>query len=129
MSDFDALLKRSFAEAPEPADDGFTVQIGHAVARREKALQVRQTLQNCGFALAGLAVGYGVYSVAGSLGPQVQALIGLELAQAQAGLGAGLGAGVFDQIAASMGAAMSYILLGAAGLAGGAVALRSAQQD
>lgn len=129
MSDFDALLKRSFAEASEPADDGFAVQIGHAVARREKAVQLRQTLQYCAFALAGLTVGYAVYSVAGTLGPQLQAMAGLQLAEAQANLSTGASTGFFEQIGASLSAGMTYILLGTAALAGGAVALRSVQQD
>ena len=41
MTDFDALLKRSFAEAHEPLDDGFSVNVGHAVAQREAGHAVR----------------------------------------------------------------------------------------
>ena len=42
MNDFDALLNRSFAEAhDEPADDGFAVKVSHAVAMRERGLQIR----------------------------------------------------------------------------------------
>ena len=37
MTDFDALLKRSFAEAHEPVDDGFTVKS----ATRWRAVRTR----------------------------------------------------------------------------------------
>ena len=41
MSDFDAMLKRSFAEAHEPVDDGFTVSVTHAVAGSERGDYLR----------------------------------------------------------------------------------------
>ena len=45
MTDFDALLKRSFAEAHEPADDGFAVNVTHVVAMREAGLKARSYMQ------------------------------------------------------------------------------------
>ena len=59
---FDALMKRSFAEAPEPADDGFAVNVGHAVARRERTLKLRSYFQYGALTLGAAAVSYGLYS-------------------------------------------------------------------
>ena len=42
MTDFDALLKRSFAEAHEPADDGFAVNVAHAVAQARSRPEAAQ---------------------------------------------------------------------------------------
>lgn len=130
MSDFDALLKRSFAEAPEPADDGFSVRIAETVAHREHALKVRQWVQTGAFALAAATVAYGAYSVAGALGPELQAAIGLQLAEAQTSLSAAPSpASLVDSVAAAFGAGLTQILLATIALAGGAVAYRAVQQD
>jgi hypothetical protein len=127
MNDFNALLKRSFAEADEPADDGFTVKLTHAVARRESALRLRNHVYAVGMGVAGLAVFYGVYMLASALGPQLMASAGLEIAQAHGALASGpseAGMGVLR----SLGAGMTQLLLITAALAGGAVAYRSVQQ-
>ncbi|HRP11275.1 MAG TPA: hypothetical protein PLK37_09605 [Terricaulis sp.] len=127
MNDFNALLKRSFAEADEPADDGFTVAVTHNVARHEAAAAWRNRAYAVCMGVAGLAVFYGVYALASALGPQLMAQIGLELAQANGALASGpspAGQGVLS----SLGAGMSQVLLIMATLAGGAVAFRSVRQ-
>jgi len=127
MNDFDALLKRSFAEADEPADDGFSVAVTHSVARREAAAAWRNRAYAVCMGVAGLAVFYGVYSLASALGPQVMAFVGLELAQANGALASGpseVGQGILS----SLGAGMTQVLLISATLAGGAVAFRTVRQ-
>lgn len=124
MNDFDALLKRSFAEAPEPADDGFSVHVSKAVAHTEAAAKVRRFAQDVGLATAGVAVLYGAYALMSAFGQQVLAEAGLGIARAHGAL-SGVGSG---QSLASMSAGMSQILLITAALAGGAVAYRSAQE-
>ena len=127
MTDFDALLKRSFAEAEEPADDGFTVRIAQHVAKREAASRLRGQIYAAGMVVAGLAVFYGVFMLASALGPQVLAIAGLEIAQAHGALASGpsdAGQGLLQ----SLGAGMTQLLLITAALAGGAVAYRSVQQ-
>ncbi len=127
MNDFNALLKRSFAEADEPADDGFTVAVTHTVARREAAATLRGRAYAVAMGVAGLAVFYGVYSLASVLGPQVLAVAGLELAQAHGALASGpseAGQGVMQ----SLSAGMTQVLLITATLAGGAVVFRTVRQ-
>jgi len=133
VSDFDALLKRSFAEAHEPQDDGFSVNVAHAVARKEKSLQLRMVLQNIGVAAGGAVALYAAYAVLGPIAVDL-------LAPASAGI-ANLGQS-FDPTPAvgdvagsaagwlqSVGAGLTQVLLAAGALAGGAVAYRAAQQD
>jgi hypothetical protein len=129
MNDFDALLKRSFAEAPEPADDGFTVKVGHAVARRETAVQIRSVVQSVGMAAAGAVALYAVYGLVSSFGQEVLAVAGLEVARAHGALSSapsisGAAQGVMQSLGAGM---MTQLLLIAAALAGGAVAYRAVQ--
>lgn len=136
MSDFNALLKRSFAEAHEPSDDGFSLNVAHAVARSEKALQVRTVFQNVGMALGGAAAFYGVYAFVGAFGQDVLASAGLEIARihgslsaAPLGDAAGDAAGATQGMLRSMGAGLTQVLLFAGVFAGGAVAFRAARQD
>jgi len=82
MTDFDALLKRSFAEAHEPADDGFVVNVGHAVAKREAGLKVRGYMQLGAVTIGAAAVSWGLYAFAGAFGQELMASIGLEVARA-----------------------------------------------
>lgn len=127
MNDFNALLKRSFAEADEPADDGFTVAVTQTVARREASSVLRSRAYAVAMGVAGLAVFYGVYALASVLGPQVMATAGLEIAQAHGALASGpseAGQGVLQ----SMAAGLTPLLFITAALAGGAVAFRSVQQ-
>lgn len=137
MSDFDALLKRSFAEAHEPEDDGFSLSVAHGVARSEKALQIRNVAQSVGMALGGAAVMYGGYVFLGAYGQEFLATIGLEIARIHGSLSAtpsvadaaGSAAGQAQTLLQAMGAGLTQVLLLAGVLAGGAVAYRSTQQN
>ncbi len=71
MTDFDALLKRSFAEAHEPADDGFVVNVGHAVAKREAGLKVRGYMQYGAMTIGAAAVSWGLYAFAWRVRPRI----------------------------------------------------------
>lgn len=130
MTDFDALLTRSFAEAHEPVDDGFSVRVGHNVARRESGAKLRMIAQNAGFAVAAAAVAYGLYSVFGTFGQDLLATAGLEVARAHGALSQAPSVETASRgLMQSLGAGtLTSILLAAATLAGGAVAYR-AQQD
>ena len=128
MNDFDALLKRSFAEAPEPVDAGFSVQVGRAVAYREKTAKVRNAAYTVGMAAAAAAVCYGAYGIASVYGQEVLASAGLELARAHGAIsGAPSVEGAAQGVMQSFGAGLTQMLLVFAALAGGAVAYRSAQ--
>lgn len=123
MTDFDALLKRSFAEASEPADDGFSAGVAKAVAHNEATAKMRLLAHAVGLAAAGAAVFYGAYGLMNAFGQQFLAEAGLGIARAHGALSS---AGA-DQSLMSIGAGMTQILLVTAALAGGAVAYRSAQ--
>src|SRR5262245_4487662 len=126
MTDFDALLKRSFAEAHEPADDGFSVKVGHAVSRRESAVKARSLVYALGMAAAATAVVYGVSGMALSFGQEVLASAGLEIARAHGAISnAPSISGAAQGVMQSLGAGMTQILLVTAALAGGAAAYRA----
>ncbi len=134
MNEFDAVLKRAFAEAPEPADDAFVVNVSHAVSRRERFAQLRNAAQTAGMAAAGAAVLYGLYGFVSAFGQEFLASAGLELARAHGALSAaptvGDAAGQAQTALQSVSAGiMTQILLIMAALAGGAVAYRTIQQD
>jgi hypothetical protein len=137
MSDFNALLKRSFAEAHEPQDDGFSANVAHAVARSEKALQIRNVVQSVGMAVGGAAAMYGGYVFLGAYGQDFLATAGLEIARIHGSLtaapsvadAAGNAAGQAQTVLQSLGAGLTQVLLLAGVLAGGAVAYRATQQD
>ena len=126
MSDFDALLKRSFAEAHEPADDGFTLVVGQAVARSERATKIRMAAQTGAMAIAGAAILYGVYGVLQQFGPQLLDQAGLQVARAHGALSAAPTAVGFLR---SFGAALPQVVLMLGALAGGAVAYRQIQEE
>ena len=129
MSDFDALLKRSFAEAHEPADDGFVVKVGHAVAKREAGLKARGYMQLGAVTIGAAAVSWGLYAFAGAFGQEFMASIGLEVARAHAAVSTAPDPGAAAQsFIQSMGAGLTQILLVTAALAGGAVAYRATQE-
>lgn len=129
MTDFDALLKRSFAEAPEPADDGFVVNVTHAVSVREAGLKVRGYMQYGAITIGAAAVSWGLYAAAGAFGQDLLASAGLEVARAHAVLNAAPDAGATAQgFIQSMGAGLTQILLITGVLAGGAVAYRATQE-
>lgn len=137
MNEFDAVLKRAFAEAHEPANDGFAVSVGHSVARRERALQIRNAVQNVGMAIGGAAALWGVYSFVGSFGQEFIASAGLEVARVHAAVSgapsvttvAGDAAGQAGGMLASLGAGLTQVLFIMGALTGGAVAYRAVQQD
>jgi hypothetical protein len=129
MTDFDALLKRSFAEAHEPADDGFVVNVTHAVAKREASLTARSYIQYGAITIGAAAVSWGLYTVVGALGQDIVAFAGLEVARAHAALNTVPDAGATAQnFIQSMGAGLTQILLITGVLAGGAVAYRATQE-
>ncbi|MFN3464057.1 MAG: hypothetical protein ACK4X1_08260 [Terricaulis sp.] len=129
MTDFDALLKRSFAEAHEPVDDGFVVNVGRAVAKREAGLKMRGYMQLGAVTIGAAAVSWGLYAFAGAFGQEFMASIGLEVARAHAAVSTAPDPGAAAQgFIQSMGAGLTQILLVTAALAGGAVAYRSTQE-
>lgn len=129
MNDFDALLTRSFAEAHEPADDGFSVNVGHAVARRERANKFRNATYTIGMAAAGAAVLYGAYGIATAFGQEFLATAGLEVARAHGAMSSAPSIGGATQgILQSLGTGFTQVLLVMAALAGGAVAYRATQE-
>jgi hypothetical protein len=131
MTDFDALLKRSFAEAHEPADDGFAVNVAHRVAKREAGLKARGAMQIGAVTIGAAAVSWGLYTFAGAFGQEFLASAGLEVARAHAALSttAPDAEAAAQGILQSLGAGLTQILLVTAALAGGAVAYRATQQD
>ncbi len=130
MNDIDALLKRSFAEAHEPVDDGFSVRVSHGVARAERAAQVRNVAYSVGMAAGGAAVAYGLYAVASVYGQQMLADAGLEVARMHGALASAPSAGTAAQgLMQSVGAGLTQILLTVGVLTGGFVAYRATQQN
>ena len=130
MTDFDALLRRSFAEAhDEPADDGFSVNVAHGVARRETALKIRNAFQIAGVLVACGALSYGGYAALTALAPEAMATAGLEIARAHGAISNAPSIGGAAQgLWQSMSAGMTQLLLVTAALAGGgAVAYRVSQ--
>jgi hypothetical protein len=126
MNDFDALLKRSFAEAHEPADDGFAVQVSRSVARNEAALKVRNAAYSVGMAAAAAAIVYGGYGFVSLFGQEMLASAGLEVARVHSAMSS---APTFNTQSAiqSLSAGLGQMLLVFGALAGGAVAYRAAQ--
>lgn len=123
MTDFDTLLKRSFAEAHEPADDGFSVSVSHAVARKERLAGVRNALQAGAWTIAGATVLFAVYGVAMNMAPEVLTSLGFGMSRAHEVL-SGPGANAVQTISAGM----TQILLVTGALAGGLVAYRATQE-
>jgi hypothetical protein len=126
MSDFDALLKRSFAEAHEPADDGFTVAVTRRVAKREKASQARFGMQMVGLGIGLAAVSYGLYALVSVLGPEFAATAGLELARVHGAMSGGPSVSLAG-VTQSLGAGLTQVLLIAGAMTAGVVAFRNAQ--
>lgn len=130
MNEFDTALKRAFAEAHEPIDDGFSVQVGQAVARREVAGRVRGVVHSVGVGVAIAALGYGAYALASTYGQDLAASAGLEFARAY-GAVSETAPTVSSQAQGwmqSLSAGLTQVMLIVAMLAGGgAVAYRVAQ--
>lgn len=128
MTDFDAVLKRSFAEFHEPEDDGFVVRVGHKVAGRERTARVYSAVTTAGVGLAGAAVVWGAYILANTVGQEFLANAGLELARAHGALtGAPNVTAQAQTWMQSVSAGLTQVLLIVAALTGGAVAYRAAQ--
>lgn len=132
MSDFNALLKSSFAEIEEPADAGFSVNVSHGVARVERAAKVRSWTQTVGVMAGAAATAWGLYSVVGVFAPDIIAAGSLEAARLQNAISSGpqlsaaaetAGVGLMQ----SIGLGMTQILLATGALVGGAVAYKAAQ--
>ncbi len=133
MNDFNAFLTRSFAEAEQPADCGFSARVGAAVARREKAARVRSAIQLVGVSVGLAVAGYTLLGFVFGPGQEFLANTGLEAARAvgEFDRSAPQVAAQADQAAAgliqSLGLGLTQILLIGGALLGGAVAYRSAQ--
>lgn len=132
MTDFNATLTRAFAEAHEPADDGFSVNIGHAVARHERLAKVMAGVQTAGATVATVAVGYGLWSAFSGFAPDLMASVGLEFAKAhgaisQAPTVANNASVIGSTFMNSIGAGLSQIMMVTGLIVGGAVAVRSTQ--
>jgi len=132
MSDFNALLKSSFAEIEEPVDAGFAVNVSHGVARVERAAKVRNWTQTVGVMVGAGATAWGLYSVVRVIAPDLIAAGSLEAARLQNAISNGpqlsaaaetAGVGLMQ----SIGLGMTQILLATGALVGGAVAYRAAQ--
>lgn len=135
MTNFDALLTRSFAEAEQPVDDGFCVRVGAAVARREKAARLRSAIQLAGLAVGVAVAGYGLLGFVFGPGQELLANTGIEATRAISAVDEGAPAAFAQADAAasgllqSLGLGLTQILLIGGALLGGAVAYRSAAQD
>jgi hypothetical protein len=126
MSDFDALLKRSFAEAHEPVDDGFSVAVSRAVAGSERGAKIRALAQSGALAVAAAAIIYALYGVLQPMAPQVLDQAGLQLARAHGVLTAAPSAtGMFKLF----GSGLTQLFLVAGALAAGAAVYRQTQED
>jgi hypothetical protein len=125
MNGFEADLKRAFAEAEEPVDTGFSVQVSHRVSGLERRRAVEQKLRYGALALGGLAALFGVMQLSQGVGLDLMAAAGLELAKAhgamsQSEFGGGVSQGV-------LGMGLTQILMFSIALAGGALAFRQAR--
>jgi hypothetical protein len=129
MSEFDPVLMRAFAEAPEPADEGFTARVGAAVAGRERLARLYGALLNAGIGIAGFVVLYVLYGLAMAVGQDFVANVGIELTRAQGGALRSVSDVVLPatDMFTSVGASLTQLLLITAALAGGAVAYRATQ--
>jgi len=123
MTDFDALLKRSFAEAHEPADDGFSAQVGYAVARGERGARIRNAFQTGAWVIAGGAVLFGLYGMSMNFAPGVLTSLGFGMSRAHEVL-SGPGANMMQVVSAGL----VQIMLVTGAIAGGLVAYRATQE-
>ena len=126
MTEFNAILKRAFAEALEPADDGFSAATARRVARRENTAKLRTAAHSAGLAVAAAAAAYGLWGLAASMGgAELAASAEFELSRAYGALSAA--PSLAEAVLQAFGVGLSQIMLAAAVLAGGAVAFRTAQ--
>ena len=125
MTDFDALLKRSFAEAHEPVDDGFCVRVEEAVAKRERVSQVLSAFQVGGTLVGALAVAWGGIGIVQGAAPEVLASIGLEAARVHGAMSTPAPSINFATLAGPL----TQMLMVVASLAGGVLVYRNSQQQ
>ena len=123
MTDFNATLPRAFAEAHEPADEGFTLRVAGRVERREKAVLWLMTAQGVGIAAAAAAIVYGLMPLLGLFGPELLADAGLEVARAHGALSQASSINL-----ANLAAGLTQVLFAVGALAGGALVYRTSQQ-
>lgn len=129
MTEFDAVLKRAFAEAHEPADDGFSVRIGATVARRERMAKLANAAQAIGFTIAAMAVFYALFPLLWNAMQEFLTSFGLGVAHAQSAMSAEAPtvANRAQGVIQSLSVGMTQTLLILAALSGGAVAYRATQ--
>ena len=123
--DFDATLKRAFAEAPEPADDHFVHAVSWRVAKREKAAAALAWGQVVGITVGAMAAAFCLLTMLVPMAPSLMASFGLELAQAH---GSMVSASSFNLSAVSA-AGLTQMLIVFGAIAGGAALVRVNQQQ
>ncbi len=79
-NDFDVELTRAFALVEDPSDNGFTVAVGHRVARTETRRRIGRGLHTALMGVAGAAGAFALWQVVGAAAPQIVAGLGLNLA-------------------------------------------------
>ncbi|MFZ4122615.1 MAG: hypothetical protein ACOYKM_13230 [Caulobacterales bacterium] len=105
-----AAMRRAFALADEPVEDGFGVKVSAAVASRQRRYRLGAGVRAVAMAVAGAAGGYGLLLVGGVLMPQIQAALGpslLALVTAQAPM-ISIGAPLVMLLGAAAGAGAAY---------------------
>ncbi|MBI1250346.1 MAG: hypothetical protein GC189_02610 [Alphaproteobacteria bacterium] len=115
FTDFDAELRRTFATAEGPVDDGFSVAVAHRVAAKERGAQLGAWARLAALLVAGGAAAYGVIALIRELGPMLMAQFGMEVVTLQSAL-ANANAG--EAVSSMMLTQMLIVLgLGAGGVA------------
>jgi hypothetical protein len=132
MTELDTILKRAFAEADEPIDNGFSVRVGVAVARQERAGEIRAAVHTICLGVAAAAVLYALLPLLWGFAQDFLVSFGLDVARAQGALSTDVPSvtNVTSQAQnwiQSMSAGLTQVLLISATLAGGAVAYRAAR--
>lgn len=129
MTELDTILKRAFAEADEPIDNGFSIRVGAAVARRERASEMRAAVHAVGLGIAGVTVLYALFPLLWSFAQDFLVSFGLEVARAQGALNTEvpLVANQAQGWLQATSAGLTQVLLIMAALAGGAVAYRASR--
>lgn len=79
-TDFDAELKRAFALADEPSDDGFTQALSARVALAEGRRRLGRGVQSLLMGCAGGAGAFGLWRALEAVGPGLMAAAGPDLA-------------------------------------------------
>lgn len=125
MSDLDAILKRSFAEAHEPADEAFVVHVGQAVAHKEKLVTIQAWAQVIGLAVGAMAAFSGLFILAAPFLTDLASGLQTTWFSTQMAFSA-VSPSSFVMSANAI--VMSQAFLALSGVAGGIVLYRSTQQ-